>query len=103
MKKVTSVLFTIAVFCLSGQLVAQIAELKPLILNYEPFIWPSDVPDDCPFVQSKEFNEIKFLGVKSGYRYGDTWYPTWASNDTLYSPWTDGRTKHRLGKKGAPR
>ncbi|MBV6647952.1 MAG: hypothetical protein KI790_21000 [Cyclobacteriaceae bacterium] len=28
--------------------------------------------------------------MKSGFRNGDTWYPSWASNDTLYSPWTDG-------------
>jgi hypothetical protein len=32
------------------------------------------------------------LGQKSGFYYGDTWYPSWASNDTLYSPWTDGHT-----------
>jgi hypothetical protein len=77
--------------------ISQLPELKPIILEYEPFIWPSEVPGDCPFKQSETFNAIKFLGVKSGYRYGDTWYPTWASNDTLYSPWTDGRTKRLDG------
>jgi hypothetical protein len=76
---------------------SQIPELKPIILEYEPFIWPSEVPGDCPFEQSKVFNGVKFLGIKSGYRYGDTWYPTWASNDTLYSPWTDGKTKRLDG------
>ncbi len=39
---------------------------------------------------------LNFSELKSGYRYGDTWYPTWASNDTLYSPWTDGNTTKRL-------
>ena len=40
---------------------------------------------------------IGFLGFKSGYHYGDTWYPTWSSNDTLYSPWTDGVTRRADG------
>jgi len=76
---------------------AQIVDLKPKVLNYEPFVWQSDTPIDCPFDQSEFLVGIKFLGVKSGYRYGDTWYPTWAENDTLYSPWTDGRTKRLDG------
>ena len=76
---------------------AQLPELKPEVLRYEPFIWPSEVPKDCPFKQSGAFNAVKFLGIKSGYHYGDTWYPTWASNDTLYSPWTDGKTKRLDG------
>jgi len=76
---------------------AQIAELKPEILNYDSFVWKSEIPDDCPFKQSKDLTGIKFLGIKSGYRYGDTWYPTWAENDTLYSPWTDGKTKRLDG------
>lgn len=76
---------------------AQMASLKPDILNYTPFVWQSETPEDCPFKQSKEFTGIKFLGIKSGYHYGDTWYPTWAENDTLYSPWTDGKTKRLDG------
>lgn len=76
---------------------AQIADLKPDILRFEPFVWPSELPDDCPFELSKDLNGIKFLGVKSGFHYGDTWYPAWASNDTLYSPWTDGKTKRLDG------
>lgn len=76
---------------------SQIPELKPEIFHFEPFVWDSEVPEDCPFEQSNEINGIKFLGIKSGFRYGDTWYPTWASNDTLYSPWTDGKTKRMDG------
>jgi len=76
---------------------SQTVDLGPETIKFTPFIWPSEIPEDCPFEQSKEFNRIKFMGLKSGYRYGDTWYPTWASNDTLYSPWTDGRTKRLDG------
>ncbi|RPI41052.1 MAG: DUF4185 domain-containing protein [Bacteroidetes bacterium] len=76
---------------------SQLSELKPEILRYEPFVWDSKPPPDCPFEQSGEFSGIRFLGIKSGYHYGDTWYPTWASNDTLYSPWTDGKTRRLDG------
>jgi hypothetical protein len=75
----------------------QIADLKPDILRFDPFTWPSEIPEACPFERSKAFNAIRFLGVKSGFRYGDTWYPTWAENDILYSPWTDGKTKRLDG------
>lgn len=74
-----------------------IAELKPEILKFDPFIWPDATPENCQFERSKEFNAIRFLGVKSGFRYVDTWYPTWAENDSLYSPWTDGKTKRLDG------
>ena len=68
------------------------AQIKPDILSYKPFVWESAAPADCPFVQSNEITGIRMLGIKSGFHYGDTWYPTWASNDNLYSPWTDGTT-----------
>lgn len=77
---------------------SQTVDLSPEILKFEPFVWPSAIPADCPFKLSGEFNAVKFLGIKSGYRYGDTWYPTWASNDTLYSPWTDGTTMRLDGQ-----
>jgi hypothetical protein len=66
------------------------SQVKPDTLQYKPFVWKSETPSDCPFPQSKEFNGVKFLGVKSGFHFGDTWYPTWADDDKLYSPWTDG-------------
>jgi hypothetical protein len=84
-------LFTVAVAK------SQTADLRPEILRFESFLWVSETPEDCPFEQSKELTGIKFSGIKSGFRYGDTWYPAWASNDTLYSPWTDGRTKRLDG------
>lgn len=60
----------------------EIADLKPEIVKFEPFTWPGAIPDDCPFQRSTNFNAVRFLGVKSGFRYGDTWYPTWAENDS---------------------
>jgi len=94
MKRTTLILLTLA---FAFQANAQVAALKPEIFRYEPFIWQSAPPADCPFKQSKELTGIKFLGIKSGYQYGDTWFPTWAANDTLYSPWTDGVTKRLDG------
>src|SRR5512137_3011821 len=63
---------------------------KPDVVKFEPFTWTSKPPADCPFEPSRELTGIRFLGVKSGFRYGDTWYPSWAADDKLYSPWTDG-------------
>jgi hypothetical protein len=31
------------------------------------------------------------MGVHSDYKFADTWYPSWAADGNLYSPWTDGR------------
>jgi len=71
--KKTNHTFIILAVILSINANAQIAELKPEILHYKPFIWQSEIPEDCPFEQSKEFSAIKFLCIKSGYHYGDTW------------------------------
>ncbi len=71
---------------------SQVQLVKPDTISFKPFVWPSQPPENCPFKQSKEFVGIRFLGLKSGFHYGDTWYPTWASDDNLYSPWTDGIT-----------
>ena len=59
---------------------------KPEVVKFEPFTWSSEPPADCPFERSKDLTGIRFLGVKSGFRYGDTWYPSWAADDKLYSP-----------------
>ncbi len=40
---------------------SQLPELKPDILTYEPFIWPSEVPQGCPFKKSETFNELNSL------------------------------------------
>jgi len=67
-----------------------ISQVKPDTLSFKPFVWKSETPSDCSFKQSKELKGIKFLGIKSGFHVADTWYPTWADDDKLYSPFTDG-------------
>ncbi len=48
-------------------------------------------PKDCPFLQSKLFEGVTFTGRYKNYTTADTWYPSWASDGNLYSPWTDGK------------
>jgi len=58
--------------------------------SYDAIIWDSTPPNNCPFEISKDLNVVMFTGRGKLYRGADTWYPTWASDDILYSPWTDG-------------
>jgi GH43 family beta-xylosidase len=58
--------------------------------TYDPFVWKSEPPADCPLERSKELTGLEFLGYSSDYRFADTWYPSWAADGNLYSPWTDG-------------
>jgi hypothetical protein len=97
MKKDRKILVLLILVYSFGVIRSQTVDLGPDVLRYEPFVWPSEVPEGCPFEPSEAYNGIQFLGIKSGFHYGDTWYPTWASNDTLYSPWTDGKTKRLDG------
>ena len=60
---------------------------------HEGFIWPSRPPEDCPFEASKEYYGVYFTGRHHDRNYGDTWYPSWAVDGNLYSPWTDGNTE----------
>ena len=52
--------------------------------------WPSVPPVDCPFQQSTAITGVAFTGRHIRYANADTWYPTWAADGKLYSPWTDG-------------
>jgi hypothetical protein len=63
------------------------------MIQFEPFEWKSCPPEDIPFEGSGEFKGIRFLGRCSDYNVADTWYPSWASDDILYSPFTDGVTE----------
>jgi hypothetical protein len=54
------------------------------------FVWDSIVPDDCPFEQSQDLNGMVFTDHHAEYTKADTWYPSWASDGNMYSPWTDG-------------
>ncbi len=53
--------------------------------------WPSRPPADCPLEKSQALSGIAFTGRHKEYAGADTWYPTWASDGDLYSPWTDGQ------------
>jgi hypothetical protein len=57
------------------------------------FLWPDETPKDCPFERSKALGGIFFTGTYHTRNYGDTWYPSWASDGNMYSPWTDGSTE----------
>lgn len=63
--------------------------------------WPSQPPIDCPFEPSKEIVGLIFTGRHMAYTEADTWYPSWAADDTMYSPWTDGNVSQLRGE-GAP-
>lgn len=52
--------------------------------------WSSQPPKDCPFTPSQTLGGIYFTGRHAEYTDADTWYPSWASNGNLYTPWTDG-------------
>ncbi|VGO18829.1 discoidin domain-containing protein [Pontiella sulfatireligans] len=56
------------------------------------YVWKSEVPEDCPFEKSELFDRIYITGEFSDYLTGDTFYPSWADDGNLYSPWTDGCT-----------
>ena len=53
-------------------------------------IWPSQPPASCPFRKSTEITGIGFTGRHVHYDLGDTWFPSWAADGKMYSPWTDG-------------
>jgi hypothetical protein len=54
------------------------------------FEWNTPAPKDCPAQPSKDFAGLIFTGRHVEYTKADTWYPSWASDGNLYSPWTDG-------------
>ena len=50
---------------------------------FEPFVWKSEPPADCPFPPSREITGLLFTGVHSDYGFADTWYPAWAADGNL--------------------
>jgi len=55
------------------------------------FVWPSRPPRDCPFPSSGSFFGLEFTGRHAEYTDADTWYPSWAADGKMYSPFTDGK------------
>jgi hypothetical protein len=53
-------------------------------------VWSKRPVAESPFKPSEAFAGIQFTGRHAEYTGADTWYPSWASDGNLYSPWTDG-------------
>ncbi|MEI6177437.1 MAG: hypothetical protein WCS43_11145 [Verrucomicrobiota bacterium] len=73
-------------------LAAEEAKETPDPTATDGFVWPSAIPADCPFPRWPMLTGFYFTGKHSDYHCGDTFYPSWASDGNLYSPWTDGTT-----------
>lgn len=52
--------------------------------------WPRPREAQPPFPHSETFRSLYFTGRHREYTNADTWYPSWAADGHLYSPWTDG-------------
>jgi hypothetical protein len=61
-------------------------QAKPFL----PWVWPPAIPDSCPMAKSDQFSGLAFTGRYINYTDADTWYPSWATDDKMYSGWTDG-------------
>jgi len=101
MKTNTMLLLILLAVVLSGPVYAE-EKAAPNQQKFMPFIWPSQPPKDIPFEQSKDLVGILFTGKHSDYRVADTWYPSWASDGNLYSPWTDGTTDGMRSSSDGP-
>lgn len=58
-------------------------------------LWPHYVGLNSWFIKmpveySEEFPGLGFTGNYANYTNADTWYPSWANDGNMYSPWTDG-------------
>jgi hypothetical protein len=65
-------------------------------------IWHTPPAAGCPFERSATIVDLGFTGRHAEYTGADTWYPSWASDGNLYSPWTDGNV-NGLGVSSAGR
>lgn len=81
-------LHTLAVLLLAS--LAAHSEQPPAVDASAPNTSCIPAPADCPFPQSAAFGGLTFTGRHAEYTKADTWYPSWASDGKMYSPWTDG-------------
>lgn len=79
-----------AACCLAGDPVSTLIDAPPPPPPGALSTWPGSAPDDCPYPQSDAFRGLHFTGRHVEYTGADTWYPSWAADGNLYSPWTDG-------------
>ena len=66
------------------------------------FVWPSEAPEGCPFESSPDLTGLAFTGRHAEYTGADTWYPSWAADGKLYSPFTDGTVDSVGVSSGGP-
>jgi len=52
-------------------------------------VW-REAPGEPLAPRSEALRGLGFTGRHAEYTGADTWYPSWASDGNLYSPWTDG-------------
>ncbi len=93
--KIASQLIPSALWCVSCAMAAEPAVFSLIDAPPPPpanvlIPWPSEVPAGCPYPQSATLTGIAFTGRHAEYTGADTWYPSWAADGNLYSPWTDG-------------
>ena len=50
---------------------------------------------DLPFEPSSSIKGLTFTGRYHVYTEADTWYPSWASDGRMFSPFTDGTVNGR--------
>jgi hypothetical protein len=67
-----------------------------------PYVWPSQPPANCPFEMSKNFKALQLTGRHAEYAAADTWYPSWALDDRMYSPFADGAVNDARSFCGYP-
>jgi hypothetical protein len=77
-----------------------LTDAPPAPTNYNSRAWPSRPPPECPFPASDTLRGVAFTGRHAEYTGADTWYPSWAADGNLYSPWTDGSV-NGLGSSSA--
>eukprot|EP00051_Salpingoeca_urceolata_P017548 m.240201 g.240201 ORF g.240201 m.240201 type:complete len:619 (+) comp18986_c1_seq11:169-2025(+) len=68
-------------------------------------VWPDNaVQKQLPLPKSTDLLDWEYLpGANANYGHADTWYPSWASDGNLYTPWTDGTVNGvRSGSGGKP-
>ena len=91
-------LLTLCIFGLLSSYRGQIRGAEEQKSAYR--VWPSQPPSDCPFSKSTDITGIGFTGKHIRYGDADTWYPSWAANGNLYSPWTDGTVNRVKSSSG---
>jgi hypothetical protein len=91
MKKIYIIIIMDLLYCnfLNGQNRNEVWTFKNFERT-EKILVESQIKISCPFEKSKDILKIDFTGRFANYSKADTWYPTWATDGNLYSPWTDG-------------